>query len=290
MKHLTAIERMENTCIAVGHFEGVHRGHRAVAAQTAEEAKKRGLTSVLVSLYDPAARTLTTEEEKEYLLKDSGVDVLISLEQSAIPADLAGLLGAKVVVTCACGAENALVRSGGVELVTVPNAELDGKPVTAALLREALEAADMDRYEAMAGHPYIMIGTIVHGKQLGRTVGQPTANQSVPENKIKPVAGVYASISYIDGSVYMGMTNVGKRPSVDNYDYVTIETNLLDFSGDIYDKTEIMEVYVYVRGVMKFDNLEQVKAQVGKDKDQIRTRLTEIARSHGIQIHLKDAE
>ena len=131
-----------------------------------------------------------------------------------------------------------------------------------------------------------MIGPIVHGAAKGRTVGQPTANQGVPENKIKPVDGVYATISYIDGQVWMGMTNIGKRPSVDNFNYVTIETNLLDFSGDVYDKIEVMEVYDFVRGVMKFENLEKVMEQVGRDKEKIRTRLAEIAASHNLHFHL----
>lgn len=286
MKHLNAIEKMENTCIAVGHFEGVHKGHLAVAAKLAEVAKERGLTSVIVSLYDPAAPTLSTEAEKEYLLKDSGVDVLISVEENAVPADLAAQLGAKVVVACQCCAENPYVKGSGCEVITVPGAKDGDTPITTALLREVLQSTDMLRYEALAGHPYLMIGPIVHGAAKGRTVGQPTANQGVPENKIKPVDGVYATISYIDDQVWMGMTNIGKRPSVDNFNYVTIETNLLDFSGDVYDKIEVMEVYDFVRGVMKFENLEKVMEQVGRDKARIRTRLAEIAASHNIKIHL----
>ena len=115
-----------------------------------------------------------------------------------------------------------------------------------------------------------MIGEVEHGKALGRTVGMPTANLSSETDKIKPLDGVYATVVHVDDEVYKSMTNIGKRPSVDDFDYVTIEAFILDFARDIYGKTLVLEVHQFVRGVQKFANLEEVQKQVQKDIQKVR--------------------
>jgi len=104
----------------------------------------------------------------------------------------------------------------------------------------------------------------------------PTANLGFSEFKLLPAFGVYGTLSEIEGKNIKGLTNIGKRPSVDNYNYVTIETFLLDFSGDLYDKTISLEIHAYIRGVKKFNNLEEVKSQVNKDLESIRAYLNQI--------------
>lgn len=113
---------------------------------------------------------------------------------------------------------------------------------------------------------FTLKGTVVHGKGLGRTVGLPTANIK-SENSVDALKrGVYSTLIYIDHRKFMSVTNVGTRPSVDDSDEITIETNIIDFDEDIYDKTVKLEFYFFIRGISKFASLEDVKKQVDKDK------------------------
>lgn len=113
---------------------------------------------------------------------------------------------------------------------------------------------------------FTLKGTVVHGKGLGRTVGLPTANIK-SENSVDALKrGVYSTLIYIDHRKFMSVTNVGTRPSVDDSDEITIETNIIDFDEDIYDKTVKLEFYYFIRGISKFASLEDVKKQVDKDK------------------------
>jgi len=112
---------------------------------------------------------------------------------------------------------------------------------------------------------YILKGEVVHGKALGRTVGKPTANLKAEEGAFIPPSGVYATIGIIDGKRYKAVTNVGTRPSVDNETRVTIETFFLELNEDLYGKEIILEFLGFIRETKKFENLEQVSAQIQKD-------------------------
>lgn len=112
--------------------------------------------------------------------------------------------------------------------------------------------------------PLVLTGRIVHGKALGRTVGMPTANLCI-ENGELPEAGVYATRIKIGGEIYNSVTNIGKRPTVDQDQHITVETFILDFNEDIYGETVALEVCKFLRPVQKFHNLEEVHEQVQKD-------------------------
>ena len=112
---------------------------------------------------------------------------------------------------------------------------------------------------------YKISGTVVHGKALGRTVGMPTINLETKEDVSKIPSGVYASKARLRGKEYLGVTSVGKRPTVDEEDYRTIETYLLDFSEDVYGEEVELTLEAYIREIQKFDNIKQVKEQVKKD-------------------------
>ncbi len=116
-------------------------------------------------------------------------------------------------------------------------------------------------------------GMVGYGKQLGRTVGMPTANLITKEDVSEIKDGVYASITTVRGKRYLGVTNVGLRPTVDDENHRTIETYLLDFSQDIYGEEMELELHQYLREIKKFDNIEAVKAQVEQDISQINISL-----------------
>lgn len=291
MKHLYQIERTDNACVAFGCFDGMHKGHRSLVQTLVREAKKRGLPSVLVS-FVPSEGTFvyTTEEEKALLLKNCGLDVLISCneKEKSDPAALIKKTGTSCIVCgeCAedeheqCESLNAqpairkAARMLGIPVVMCEEVFENGKAISMPMLDAAFERGDFDAFSRLCGRPYMMIGEVLHGKGLGRTVGMPTANLGLAPNKKKPPEGVYATLTRIDGEVFKGLTNIGRRPSVDNDTKISTETFLLDFSRDIYGKKIELYVCVFIRNVTKFAGLVEVQKQVQKDIVAARTVLT----------------
>lgn len=284
---------LNNTCVAFGSFDGVHRGHRAIINKLLDIARQ-GFTSVILSFeYDQTIlekKILSTEIEKQYLLKKNGPEVMISYKIDELNKDtsperfikeiLVDKLGAKVIVV-GIGDNNINVlrscsQKYGYVLVECETVFVDGEPVTSERILNELAEGTLRKANELLGHPYLIMGEVIHGKGLGRTVGMPTANLSFCQYKQLPVYGVFGTISQIDGKNVKGLTNIGKRPSVDNYNYATVETFLLDFSSDLYGIMMPLEIHKYIRGIIKFNNLGEVKAQVNKDIESIRSYLEEI--------------
>lgn len=266
--------QLADTCVAFGYFDGVHIGHRAVVDKLLEE---KTLTSVVVAL-EPEGKVLSTPREKEYLMEKMGVENMVSLSadvvdnaKAFVEEILIGKLGAKKVIVGEgftfgdCGSAE-LLRELGLEVVVVDTVCLDGEAVSSDSVIKAFEAEDFPKATEMLGGHYLVIGPVKHGKAAGRKHGMPTANLGFSEEKILPPLGVYGCLSRVEGEVHQGMTNIGRRPSDDDMDYISIETFLLDFKGDLYDKEQILEVYIYVRGVVKFaGGLDEVRRQIDKD-------------------------
>lgn len=294
--------KMNNTCVSFGHFDGLHRGHRAVINKLIEQEKKN-LTSVLLSFdYVPTnifgvEKVIYNEEEKQMILAENAPNVMISYPFTKDTANmdpetfvkdiLVDKLGVKVIVAgenCrfgkGCSGDiktlESLASKYGYDVVCVDTAYENNEEITSKIIYNALCEGLLDKANKLLGHTFTMLGEIAHGKALGRTVGMPTANLAVSENKLIPKHGVYATLSEVDGKKVQGLTNIGKRPSVDDNDYVTIETFLLDFSKNIYGKKVVLEVHSYIRGVHKFNNLDEVKKQVEKDITSIRAYLNSI--------------
>lgn len=273
--------------VAFGYFDGMHLGHQAAIAQL---RGYEGQTPVLLSFSNDAAPIIYTESEKEHLLQGRGVEIMISMpaaEVEAMTAEafardvLAGKLQAKSVVVGAellFGSDRksaadlaAYGQQYGFTVDTVPTVCYEGVPVSTAAVKEAISAGDFGRMQALLGHAYIMQGTVVHGKAAGRKHGMPTANLGVAKNKLFPPHGVYGSLSYMDGTFFRGMTNIGLRPSDDDIPIATIETFLLNFDRDIYDKPITLELHAYIRGVKKFaGGLDEVRKQIDKDIEAVR--------------------
>lgn len=296
MKHLNILKEMKDTYIAFGSFEGVHRGHLAVIEELVKRGKKDGKTTVAVSCYSPGKQAvtgvLTTEEEKAYLLEKTGLDILISynmdeslereniesLEEAFIKKIILGELGARLIVTGEHNKDmNVLINAAAearADIALVKMVKHGEEELTSELVRKSFMECKFQEVTQMCGHTYIMIGKVVHGKALGRTVGMPTANLGVANTKLKPPSGVYATRTIIEDETYQGLTNIGTRPSVDDLPVITIETFLLDFSKDIYGKELKMEVHLYIRGVQKFNNLDEVQNQVQRDLAQVKDYLS----------------
>ena len=123
--------------------------------------------------------------------------------------------------------------------------------------------------------PIILSGKVVHGKALGRTVGMPTANLCITEETI-PEDGVYATRILVGGKSYISVTNIGRRPTVDDESHITVETYIIDFNMQIYGEHAVLEVHKFLRPIQKFDSLEEVKKQVQKDVESVKIYFEEM--------------
>lgn len=276
--------QLENTCVAFGYFDGVHIGHDTIVKKLAQEAEK-GLTPVVVSFNaTDGDKKLCTEAEKAFLLKDMPGEMLswpvaagYKPDETFVRNILLEQLGAKVVVVGENCETLPVLRSfanaGELTVVVCPTVCLGGKPATSDWATQLLADCNMDLLTQLLGHPYLILGKVVEGKQLGRTVGMPTANIEYFEEKQIPAQGVYATVTRVDEKLRKSLTNIGKRPSVDNFDYLTVECYIMDFSGDLYGQILPIEIHSFIRGVKKFSNLGEVKDQVGWDIEAVRAQL-----------------
>ncbi|MBI9108286.1 MAG: riboflavin biosynthesis protein RibF [Spirochaetales bacterium] len=293
---------MKNTIVAFGCFDGLHQGHRMVLNSLMEN--KEGCDHAVILSLDTICselkgdiKVIYTEEEKAGLLKGDAADAMVSLPLDAVvlameaedfvKTILIGKFDAKKIVAgenLKFGKDRAgdialleeLSGKYGYELIRCATVEHEGREITSDWIKIELEEGDLKKANELLGHPFTIFGEVVHGKALGRTVGMPTANLKVPDSKIMPKFGVYGSLSEIESNTVKGLTNIGRRPSVDDHSYVTIETFLIDFASDIYGEQIALELYAYIRGVVKFPNLEAVKKQVDKDLQVIRSELDRV--------------
>lgn len=282
-----------NSCVTLGKFDGLHRGHQLLFSYL-NQYEQLGFTSVIFTFdYHPGnlflekeINLIYTEEEKiEFLAKD-GPQVLISYpftEESAsmeaeefISKILIQQLDAKIIVVGVdfrFGRERRgdvlmlqeYAKVYGYELIACDKLLLDGQVISSSRIRKDLQLGNMENVNKMLGRPYAIIGKVVTGRQLGRTIGVPTVNMLPLPHKLLPPNGVYASITYINGKAYYGVTNIGCKPTVDHSGQIGVETHLFDFDEDIYGCEIKVELYTYERGETKFSSVDELKLGVEKD-------------------------
>lgn len=225
------------------------------------DSHEHDLPAIILSIADEYADCrgfLYTENEKAYILRLFGIqpDYFVSLSPNAV-ADLS----AQEIV------DQFFPNAQSCEIIEeTPDSEK-------SYISQLIKDGHVKEFKDDMGYPYAIIGPVIHGKALGRTVGMPTANLGFSHKRLMPKEGVYGSIVKVDGELYIGLTNIGRRPSVDDYDYYTVETFILDFDKDIYDKDIVLELHEFIRDVQTFDNLEAVKKQVDLDIQNILSKL-----------------
>ncbi len=285
--------------LALGTFDGVHAGHRAVIGRAMELARERAFTSAVVtfdrhplSVIDPARvpRLLTSNDEKIRLIEELGPDELILLPfdedfAALTPAEfceglLAGRLQARVVVVGenfnfgARGAGDAAqLRACGaasgydVEVATLVTDR--GAPISSTRIRRLLHDGELEEVREILGRPPSATGVVVHGDKRGRTLGVPTANVDVEAGTIFPGRGVYAVRALVEDRWYRSAVNIGHNPTFQSRDepttHVTVEAFLLDFSGDIYDREIRLDFLHKIRDERRFDSVDALVAQMRLD-------------------------
>lgn len=286
------------TVVAVGSFDGVHLGHQALIAQLKAKSRQHRVPSVVYT-FDPPTRVLmqgveflSTLPEKLDLLARYGVDETIAVpftpEFAARPKeafldDLRTLRPRSVVVGedfhfgkgRAGGVDD--LRAVAPEVVTLPMHQLGGEDIKSTRIREYLKAGDVAAAQRLLGRHYDAQGVVVQGDRLGRTIGFPTANISVPDGKALPL-GVFAVVVIGDPSLpgggrWHGVANVGFRPTV-NGTTRRFEVNVFDFDGDLYGQELQVKFFAHLRGEQRFSGLEELKAQIARDAQAARDALS----------------
>lgn len=283
--------------VALGCFDGVHLGHRAVIDTAVKAAREQGLSSVVFT-FDSSPKNyfspnsvpqLTDRETKISLIEAMGVEHLVCLPFDASIATtsaedffrkiLVDALGAREIVCGynysfgAKGRGNAtLLRewcdAAGIGLTVLAPITSNGTPVSSSAIRLALEDGRMEDANASLGRAYAISSVVLDGQHLGRRLGFPTLNQRLGETLLSPRYGVYLSRTKIEGddALYFGITNVGTRPTVGS-DFVGAETHLFGFSGDAYGKKITVELLSFLRPERKFDSVEELSTQVHSDME-----------------------
>ena len=279
---------------AVGTFDGVHLGHAFVVEQLKHLAAARGLKTKIITFEkhplsvvapDRCPATLTPTNRRTELMTDLGVDQVVVLPfdrtMAAMTAAefLAMLHNSENVVALAMGFNNHIgsdrraaaslaPATSGVEIV--PLEELDNRSgVSSSAIRNALIHGKVEEAAALLGRPFEITGTVVHGKQLGRRIGFPTANINlIQPDLIVPADGAYAvDVRLADGTTHRAMANIGHRPTVDTPDSpLSIEIHIIDFSGNLYGTAINVSFLKRLRPEQRFNSIESLKAQLEIDR------------------------
>lgn len=299
MEIITSLEQLHSFAapcvVALGTFDGLHRGHLDVIGTAKQEAEHTGAKLAVFTFsnhplewINPAhvPVALVTPAVKLQLLESLGVDVLIDIPFNQLVADLLpqqflerlsalnysclvvgenftyGQRGVGNVYTLAASAQ-----AMGFKLIVRKLVSNNGTIVSSTEIRRLITDGEVQQAAKMLGRSYSISGIVAHGNERGRLLGYPTANLELVDAHVAiPLGGVYAVRAYVDGGVYGGMANIGKNPTFGDVEKPRLETNIFGFSGDIYGKTLTIEFVQRIRGEVKFAGIDALKAQLAQDK------------------------
>lgn len=302
MKVYRSIEAYENTgrtAVTIGTFDGVHSGHQVIINQLKNAAKKIGGESVLLTFFphprmvlypdDNDLRLLNTINERIELLEKAGIDHLIihpfsqefsRLSSTEFVRDI--LVNQLNVATLVIGYDHHFGRNreGSFEdlqelaplydfkVEEIVAQAIQQVNISSTKIRATLNKGEINEAYQFLGYNYFIQGTVVEGNQKGREIGFPTANIKIDEwYKLIPAKGVYAVKVIIEDNYYIGMLNIGIRPTI-NGTSETIEVNIFNFNENIYNKTVRIEFYQRIRNEQKFEQFSDLKTQLEIDKEK----------------------
>ena len=285
---------------ALGFFDGVHRGHQMVFDLCRHLAENSGASTAAItfdahpqSLFTPTPPALlNTTEDRRWLIREwAGMDDLlvfpVNPQVMRMPwQDFLAVLIQEGAVGFVCGYDfrfgkngegnpeklAAFARERGLPCHIVEEQTMDGEKISSTRIRTLIEQGDMENARRLLGHVHRFTGEVVPGRQLGRTIGIPTANLRLPQGIVCPGFGVYACRAYVDGKDFLAVTNVGVRPTVSG-EGVTVEPWILDFDGDLYGKKITLEFHHFLRPEKKFGSLEELQREIRRNAEQTKELL-----------------
>jgi riboflavin kinase/FMN adenylyltransferase len=297
---------VNNPVVTSGTFDGVHLGHQKILKRIRNIADELNGETVLITFW-PHPRLvlypkehnlmlLSTFEEKAKLLREAGIDHLVSIPFTKEFSELSSEKFIQKILIDKIQTRKLVIgydhrfgknREGGFEylkehidqfpfkLEEIAREDVDRVGVSSTKIRHALQEGKVAIANGYLGRSYELNGIIIKGQQIGRSIGFPTANIHIPNDyKLIPCDGAYAVQVSVEGDQYHGMLNIGNRPTVDGNSR-SIEVNLFDFEGDLYDKRVSVKIKEYLRPESKFQGLDQLKKQLKADREKSISILTQ---------------
>jgi riboflavin kinase/FMN adenylyltransferase len=287
--------------LALGFFDGVHRGHGALMRKVIERANVIGAVPSAFTfdphpqsvIFDKPVCLLTSPEDRADLMRRYYhiKDVIVTPftpERMKQPWDAfvrETLVQDLHAVHLVAGHDyhfgykgegnptrlKSLCNELGIGIDIIEKVEFDGITISSTYIRTLVAQGEIERANEFLGHPYTISDTVSHGKKLGSTLGFPTVNLKLKQNVLPPALGVYATRVWLEnGESHIAVTNVGKRPTVDDGQALTVEGFILDFSGDLYGQKVRMEFYHFIRPEQKFPSLEALRDEIMRNAEQTR--------------------
>ncbi len=284
-------ERFEGAFIALGTFDGLHIGHKAViTSEKSEYERKIALMfkeHPQVTLKGKHPGILITPKKEEELLESWGVEAehidfqeISQLSPREFVEEI--LVKRYNASSLACGFNyrfgkgaqgdvkilKALCAEKEIKLTVVDEVDYEGAPVSSTRIRNAITQGDMKAAKDMLGRFYSYEFEVRHGDERGRILGSPTINQFFMKDFCVAEFGVYASVTVVDGVKYPSVTNIGVRPTIEGVSEKRSETNIIGFEGDLYGKHPEVFIVEKIRGELKFNSLDELSAQIANDREQ----------------------
>lgn len=304
-RDLSEFTPLKNAVVTSGTFDGVHIGHQKIISRLLETAKESQGESVVITFWphprlvvspDPEnLRLLSNLDEKIDLLANLGVDHLLVLPFTREFSELSSEKYVEDILISGIGTETLVIgydhrfgknREGGfdylkknserfkIDIVEIPRQEIDSLTISSTKIRKALQNGEVEIANELLGRNYSFQGLVKKGRQLGRTIGFPTANVNVSKKyKLIPTSGVYAVKVHLRGELLNGVMNIGNRPTVEGTG-ITQEVHILDFDDDIYGENLKVETIDYIRRELKFGDVSELVAQINKDCEAARVILS----------------
>lgn len=290
---------MKKTVIALGFFDGLHLGHAELIKRTKERAADSGAEPAVLTfdthpdifvLHRDVPLLTSGEERAEMIRRLFGVEnvMFVHFSEEVMRMDWRSFLDS---LRTELGAQHLVVghdfRFGyrgegtaeklagycgghGMGSDIIPPVKVDGVTVSSTRIRALVSEGDMAGAERLLGHPHELSDIVRSGYKLGRRMGTPTINMHIPEHVIVPRYGVYATRVFFDGEEHTAVTNVGVRPTFANGNTASVESYILDYSGNLYGKRVRVEFYTFIRPERRFDCPEALRAQILTDECAVR--------------------
>jgi riboflavin kinase/FMN adenylyltransferase len=302
-KELAKVKPQKEMLLTIGVFDGVHLGHQRLLARLRDEARRKSWLSGVVTFSSHPEVVLSKGNEllwlddletRVSLLRDAGVDVVVTLPFSSELAQLSAREFVQLLKDClkmrglivgpdfALGKDREgdvdklrlLGKKMGFSFEVIPATVLDGQVVSSSAIRQALSQGDMRMVEKLTGRLFSLSGQVVTGDGRGRTLGFPTANLEMSAEQALPGDGVYATIAHVDHQLMPSVTNIGVRPTFEGSKHL-VETYIFDYEGELIGQKFTIDLVDKIRDEKRFDTVEQLKAQIKKDIEQARQILSE---------------
>ena len=301
---LSTLPKFKNAVITIGSYDGVHAGHQEIIKQVNALAKKVSGESVLITFHphprlvifpdDKSLKLITSVNEKIEVLRQFGIDNVVivpftkefaaqspreyeedflvkNFQPNSIVIGYDHKFGKKRAGDI--GFLKSLAEANHYQVVEIQKHEVDDIAVSSTKIRDAILNGDIEKANSFLQYPFVLSGQVIHGKKIGTEIGYPTANLEVErQSKIIPKAGIYAVYVRYNEERYKAMLYIGNRPTLNGQDQ-SIEVNLFDFNADLYGRTLYVEFIAHIREDAKFDSLEELQVQIGKDKEATLAKL-----------------